>query len=56
MDIVAACEQVGIFRGAAALCGTTHKIVRRIVTAHEAGEVSDRRRPGARRTPTTSRA
>ena len=34
MDIVAAYEQVGTFRGAAALCGTTHKTVKRVVAAH----------------------
>jgi transposase len=44
MNIVAAYEQVGTFRGAAALCGTTHKTVKRVVTAHEAGEPPDRRR------------
>lgn len=44
MDIVAAFEQVGTFRGAAALCGTTHKTVRRVVLEHQAGEAPDRRR------------
>ncbi|MGQ0618070.1 MAG: hypothetical protein ACT4PW_13960, partial [Acidimicrobiia bacterium] len=29
--LVAAFEQVGTFRGAAALCGTTHKTVKRVV-------------------------
>ncbi len=28
MDIVAAYEQLGTYRGAAALCGTTHKAVK----------------------------
>ena len=46
MDIVAAYEQVGTFRGAAALCGTTHKTVKRVVLAASAGEPVDRpRRP-----------
>jgi hypothetical protein len=36
MDIVAAYEQVGTFRGAAALCGTTHKTVKRVVLEHQA--------------------
>lgn len=46
MDIVAAYEQVGTFRGAAALCGTTHKTVKRVVLEHQAGEPPDRgRRP-----------
>ncbi len=44
MDIVAAYEQVGTFRGAAALCGTTHKTVKRVVLEHQAGEPLDRRR------------
>jgi transposase len=44
MDIVAAFEQVGTFRGAAALCGTTHKTVKRVVLEHQAGEAPDRRR------------
>jgi transposase len=46
MDIVAAYEQVGTYRGAAALCGTTHKTVKRVVVANQAGEPADRpRRP-----------
>jgi hypothetical protein len=36
MDILAAYRQVGSYRGAAAICGTTHKTVRRVVEAHEA--------------------
>jgi transposase len=48
MDIVAAYEQVGTFRGAAALCGTTHKTVKRVVLEHRAGERPERpRRPVA---------
>jgi transposase len=38
MDVIAAYRQVGSYRGAAAMCGTTHKTVRRIVEAAEAGE------------------
>lgn len=46
MDIIAAYEQVGTFRGAAALCGTTHKTVKRKVLEARAGEPPDRgRRP-----------
>lgn len=41
MDIVTAFEQVGTYRGAAALCGTTHKTVRRVVEANRAGEPAD---------------
>jgi transposase len=36
MDVLAAYREVGSYRGAAAICGTTHKTVRRIVEAHEA--------------------
>jgi transposase len=36
MDVLAAYREVGSYRGAAAVCGTTHKTVRRIVQAHEA--------------------
>ena len=38
MDIVSAFEQVGTYRAAAALCGTTQKTVRRVVEARAAGE------------------
>jgi transposase len=44
MDIIAAYEQVGTFRGAAALCGTTHKTVKRVLLEHQAGEPPDRKR------------
>ena len=37
MDVIAAYQDVGSYRGAAAICGTTHKTVRRIIEAHEAG-------------------
>jgi hypothetical protein len=36
MDVVAAYETVGTYRGAAEICGTTHKTVKRIVEAHQA--------------------
>jgi transposase len=39
MDVLAAYREVGSFRGAAAICGTTHKTVRRIVEQHQAGSV-----------------
>ena len=39
MDVLAAYREVGSYRGAAAICGTTHKTVRRIVQAHEAAGV-----------------
>jgi transposase len=38
MDILAAYREVGSYRGAAAICGTTHKTVRRVVERHNAGE------------------
>lgn len=48
MDIVAAFEQVGTYRGAAALCGTTHKTVRRVIEANAAGLPADRGRKPAK--------
>jgi hypothetical protein len=39
MDILAAYREVGSYRGAAAMCGTTHKTVRRVVGAHDGGQV-----------------
>ena len=38
MDIIAAYQQVGTYRGAAEICGTTHKTVRRVIERAEAGE------------------
>jgi transposase len=37
MDVIAAYRDVGSYRGAAAICGTTHKTVKRIIEAHQAG-------------------
>ena len=37
MDIISACREVGTFRGAAAISGTTPKTVRRVIARHEAG-------------------
>jgi transposase len=37
MDIISAYREVGSYRGAAAMCGTTHKTVRRVIEAHRAG-------------------
>lgn len=48
MDIVAAFEQVGTYRGAAALCGTTHKTVRRVIEANRLGLPADRGRKPAK--------
>jgi hypothetical protein len=38
MDIISAYQQVGSYRGAAQLCGTTHRTVKRVVEKFEAGE------------------
>lgn len=35
MDVIAAYRDVGTYRGAAEICGTTHKTVARIIAAHE---------------------
>ena len=37
MDIISAYQQAGSYRGAAALCGTTHKTVKRVIERAEAG-------------------
>jgi transposase len=41
MNILAAYQEVGSFRGAAAMCNTTHRTVSRVVAAHEAAHGSD---------------
>lgn len=46
MDVIAAYQSVGTYRGAAELCGTTHKTVRRIVQAHRAEEPEERKGRG----------
>jgi hypothetical protein len=38
MDIISAYREVGTYRGAAELCGTTHKTVKRVVERAEAVE------------------
>ena len=48
MDIIAAYQQVGTYRGAAAMCGTTHKTVKRIIERAEAGGKPPDRRPRER--------
>lgn len=37
MDVIAAYRVVGSYRGAALMCGTTHKTVKRVVERHDAG-------------------
>jgi len=49
MDVIAAYQQVGTYRGAAAMCGTTHKTVKRIIEAAQQGEMSGQRRSAPRR-------
>jgi transposase len=44
MDILAAYREVGSYRGAAAMCGTTHKTVRRVVERHDGGGAARPRR------------
>lgn len=38
MDIVAAYQMVGTYRGAAEICGTSHKTVKRVIERAEAGQ------------------
>lgn len=38
LDIITAYETVGTYRGAADICGTTHKTVKRVVLRHAAGQ------------------
>ena len=37
MDIISAYREVGTYRGAAAICGTTPKTVKRVIARHESG-------------------
>jgi transposase len=48
MDIVSAYRAVGTYRGAAALCGTTPKTVKRVIARHEAGGGAAERSPRER--------
>jgi transposase len=45
MDIIAAYREVGTFRGAAEITGTTHKTVRRVIARQESGGVVPARVP-----------
>ena len=42
MEIVNAYELVGSYRGAAELCGTTHKTVKRVLARRDVGQPSRR--------------
>lgn len=48
MDVISAYREVGSYRGAAAICGTTHKTVKRIIEQHEAGGTVVEKVPRAR--------
>jgi transposase len=48
MDIISAYREVGSYRGAAALCGTTAKTVKRVIARHEAGGAAPARTPRGR--------
>ncbi len=45
MDIISAYREVGTYRGAAVISGTTHKTVKRVIARHEAGAGPARRVP-----------
>jgi transposase len=49
MDVIAAYRDVGTYRGAAAICGTTHKTVKRVIEAHEATSRGEAQEPRAAR-------
>ncbi len=48
MDIISAYREVGTYRGAAVISGTTHKTVKRVIARHEAGAGPALRVPRAR--------
>jgi transposase len=48
MDIISAYQQVGSYRGAAELCGTTHRTVKRVVEKFEGGDGAPPRAERAR--------
>ena len=48
MDIISAYREVGSYRGAAAICETTPKTVRRVIERHEAGGAGAERKPRER--------
>ena len=45
MDIISAYREVGTYRGAAAISGTTPKTVKRVIARHESGGAAPVRRP-----------
>ena len=48
MDIISAYREVGSYRGAAAISGTTPKTVKRVIARHESGGAAPERRPRGR--------
>jgi len=48
MDIISAYREVGSYRGAAVICGTTAKTVKRVIARHEAGGAVPARRARGR--------
>jgi hypothetical protein len=48
MDTISAYREVGSYRGAAAICETTPKTVRRVIERHEAGGAPAERKPRER--------
>ena len=48
MDIISAYREVGTYRGAAAISGTTPKTVKRVIARHEAGSSTPPRSPRER--------
>ena len=48
MDIISAYREVGSYRGAAAISGTTPKTVRRVIARHESGGAPPTRVPRGR--------
>ena len=45
MDIISAYREVGTYRGAAVVSGTTHKTVKRVIARHEADSGAPARGP-----------
>lgn len=50
LEIISAYQQTGSYRAAAALCGTTHKTVRRVIERQRAGGVRSPRPPRPKNT------
>ncbi len=48
-EVIAAYQQVGTYRAAAAMCGTTHKSVKRMIEAAREGEAGGQRHSSRRR-------